>query len=69
MRDWLKAMEAITHVVMESTGSYWKPVYNVLEESVKVYLANPQEVSKNRKGHKTDDKRMAGGWRICCGTP
>jgi Transposase len=40
--DWLKA-EAITHVVMEPTGSYWKPVYNVLEESVKVYLANPQE--------------------------
>jgi transposase len=57
LRDWLKA-EAITHVVMESTGSYWKPVYNVLEESVKVYLANPQEV-KNRKGHKTDDKD---GW-------
>jgi transposase len=57
LRDWLKA-EGITHVVMESTGSYWKPVYNVLEGSVKVYLANPQEV-KNRKGHKTDDKD---GW-------
>jgi len=57
LRDWLK-QEGITHVVMESTGSYWKPVYNVLESSVKVYLANPQEV-KNRKGHKTDDKD---GW-------
>src|SRR5216683_444117 len=57
LRDWLKA-EGITHVVMESTGSYWKPVFNVLEGSVKVYLANPQEV-KNRKGHKTDDKD---GW-------
>jgi transposase len=57
LRDWLKA-EAITHVVMESTGSYWKPVFNVLEGSVKVYLANPQEV-KSRKGHKTDDKD---GW-------
>jgi transposase len=43
---------------MESTGSYWKPVFNVLEDSVKVYLANPHEV-KNRKGHKTDDKD---GW-------
>jgi len=43
---------------MESTGSYWKPVFNVLEETVRVYLANPQEV-KNRKGHKTDDKD---GW-------
>src|SRR5258708_17818364 len=57
LRDWLK-QEGITHVVMESTGSYWKPVFNVLEGSVKVYLANPQEV-KNRKGHKTDDKD---GW-------
>ncbi len=30
LRDWLKT-EAITHVVMESTGSYWKPIFNVLE--------------------------------------
>jgi transposase len=54
LRDWLK-QEGVTHVVMESTGSYWKPVFNVLEDSVKVYLANPQEV-KIRKGHKTDQK-------------
>ena len=52
LRQWLQA-EGVTHVVMESTGSYWKPVFNVLEDSVRVYLANPQEV-KNRKGHKTD---------------
>jgi transposase len=57
LRDWLKE-EAITHVVMESTGSYWKPVFNVLEDVVQVYLANPQEV-KNRRGHKTDNKD---GW-------
>lgn len=57
LREWL-AREEITHVAMESTGSYWKPVFNVLEESVTVCLANPQEV-KNRKGHKTDDKD---GW-------
>jgi len=57
LRDWLQT-EAITHVVMESTGSYWKPVFNVLEGSLNVCLANPQEV-KNRKGHKTDDKD---GW-------
>src|SRR6266702_84237 len=57
LRDWLK-QEEVTHVVMESTGSYWKPVFNVLENAMKVYLANPQEV-KNRKGHKTDDKD---GW-------
>ena len=57
LRDWLRA-EAVSHVVMESTGSYWKPVFNVLEDTVKVYLANAQEV-KARKGHKTDDKD---GW-------
>jgi len=57
LRDWLK-QQGVTHVVMESTGSYWKPVFNVLEDAVKVYLANPQEV-KNRKGHKTDNKD---GW-------
>lgn len=57
LREWLQ-QEAVTHVVMESTGSYWKPIYNELETAVQVYLANPQEV-KNRKGHKTDDKD---GW-------
>jgi transposase len=54
LRDWL-VQEQITHVVMESTGSYWKPVFNVLEGCCKVYLANPHQV-KPRKGHKTDKK-------------
>jgi len=57
LRDWLKT-ENIAQVVMESTGSCWKPVFNVLEGSLKLCLANPLEV-KNRKGHKTDDKD---GW-------
>jgi transposase len=57
LRDWLQA-EHVTHAAMESTGSYWKPVFNVLEGSLKVCLAKPQEV-QNRKGHKTDDKD---GW-------
>ena len=52
LRQWLKA-EGVTQVVMESTGPYWVPVFNVLEGDVKVVLANPVEV-KNRKGHKTD---------------
>jgi transposase len=42
-------------VVIESTGSYWKPVFNVLEKSVTVVLANPVQV-KNLRGHKTDRK-------------
>jgi transposase len=57
MREWFQK-EKITHAVMESTGSYWKPVWNELEEWVKVFIANPIEV-KIRKGHKTDDKD---GW-------
>jgi len=52
MRGWL-SRERVTHVVMESTGSYWVPVFNILEEHFTVVLANPEEV-KNRKGHKTD---------------
>lgn len=57
LRSWLR-FRGVTDVVMESTGSYWKPVFNVLEDSVRVCLANPQEV-KSRRGHKTDDKD---GW-------
>lgn len=56
LREWLKA-EACTHVVMESTGCYWKPVLNVLEDDpeypLRVVLANPQQV-KAITGHKTD---------------
>jgi transposase len=54
LREWLTA-EDVTHVVMESTGSYWIPVFNILENNFSVVLANPEEV-KNRKGHKTDRK-------------
>ena len=54
MRAWLEA-EQCTHAMMESTGSYWKPVFNVLEDALKVQLANPHEV-KARKGHKTDHR-------------
>jgi transposase len=52
LRTWL-IEEQVTEVVMESTGSYWIPVFNLLEGHVKVVLANPEEV-KNRRGHKTD---------------
>ena len=54
LRDWLQE-NGITHAVMESTGSYWKPVFNILEEALTGYLANPHQV-KPRKGHKTDNK-------------
>ena len=53
MRQWLKENQC-THVAMESTGSYWRPVYNILDDGeVAVVLANSQHV-KNLRGHKTD---------------
>jgi len=52
LRDWLMA-EGCSHAVMESTGSYWKPVFNILEETIQVVLANAYDV-QNRRGHKTD---------------
>jgi transposase len=52
--DWLKA-EGCTHVAMESTGVYWKPVFNILEGSMEVMLVNARHV-KAVKGKKTDVK-------------
>lgn len=51
---WLQGME-ITHVAMESTGIYWKPVYNILEEYFTIILVNARHI-KNVPGHKTDKK-------------
>jgi transposase len=36
-------------VVMESTGSYWVPIFNILEDHFVVVLANPEEVKRDRK--------------------
>jgi len=43
----------VTHVVMESTGVYWKPVYNVLAPQCEVWVVNAQHV-KQVPGRKTD---------------
>jgi transposase len=52
LRDWLEA-HRVTHVAMESTGVYWKPVFYVLEESMQCLLVNPQHVQKV-PGRKSD---------------
>jgi transposase len=54
LRDWLQAF-GVTHVALESTGVYWKPVYYVLEETVTLLLINMQEL-KRVPGRKTDVK-------------
>jgi transposase len=54
LADWLAA-EGITHVAMEATGSYWKPIWNLLESSFALLLANAQHI-KAVPGRKTDVK-------------
>jgi transposase len=54
MKGWLTDL-GITHVAMESTGPYWKPVFNILEDSFEVILANARHI-KNVPGRKTDVK-------------
>ena len=52
MSDWLVA-EGCTHVAIESTGVYWKPVFNLLEGVLEVILVNARHV-KAVPGRKTD---------------
>jgi len=63
--DWL-LVNKVSTVVMESTGSYWKPVWNVLSEGVAVIVVNPDHV-KARRGEKTDvldSRRLAERLRV-----
>lgn len=54
LSDWLDR-QAVTHVAMESTGDYWKPVFNVLEPTFNVWVVNAQHL-KAVPGRKTDVK-------------
>jgi transposase len=54
LSDWLKEHHC-THAAMESTGSYWKPVYNLLEGQVELLVVNAQHI-KAVPGRKTDIK-------------
>lgn len=54
LSDWLTA-DGITHVALESTGEYWKPIYNILEENFELLLVNAQHI-KAVPGRKTDVK-------------
>jgi transposase len=52
LRDWLAGL-GVTHVAMESTGVYWKPVYYLLEDDFEVLLVNAAHL-KHVEGRKTD---------------
>ena len=52
LKKWLQEA-GITHLAMESTGVYWKPFFNILEDNFEVILVNARHV-KNVPGRKTD---------------
>ncbi len=54
LREWLLS-GGCTHVAMESTGVYWKPIYAILEGAFEIVVANAQHVKKV-PGRKTDVK-------------
>jgi len=54
LADWL-AEHAVTHVAMESTGVYWKPIWNLLEGLFEILLVNARHI-KQVPGRKTDVK-------------
>jgi transposase len=54
LSDWLQEGD-VTHVAMESTGIYWRPIFNILEGSFQLLLVNAQHI-KFVPGRKTDVK-------------
>jgi len=54
LADWLAA-EGVTHVAMESTGVFWKPLFNLLEDRFQLLLVNARDI-KQVPGRKTDVK-------------
>ena len=52
LSDWLSA-HAVTHIAMEATGVYWKPVWHVLEDHFTLVLANAMHI-RNIPGRKSD---------------
>ena len=52
LADWLTE-QGVTHVALESTGEFWKPVFNILEGAFIIVVANAHHI-KNVPGRKTD---------------
>ena len=54
LSDWLHA-GGCPHVAMESSGEYWKPIYNILEGQFEILVVNAQRAAK---------RRLRSGWHI-----
>ena len=60
MADWMAA-QGVTHVAMESTGVFWKPIYNILEGRFTMLLVNARHLKQvpGRKSDVRDCQRIA----------
>ena len=56
LREWLSE-QRVTHVAMEATGVYWKPIYYMLEDGFELLLVNPAHF-KQVPGRKTRRRRL-----------
>jgi len=56
LREWCKS-EGVTYIAMESTGVYWEPVFNILEENFEIILVYARHV-KNVPGHRRIKKTV-----------
>lgn len=65
LKEWLRK-HGVTHIAMESTGVYWKPIFNVMGDDFQILLVNARHV-KNIPGHKTDkrDSRWLAKLLLC----
>ena len=64
LAEWL-AQHQVTHLAMEATGVYWKPVWNVLEGRVDLMLVNPQHISSPGRSMIGETQPI---WLTCCST-
>jgi transposase len=60
LKDWLR-QNRVEAVAMESTGVYWKPIFNILEDEFSIVLANPQHLKKipGKKSDVSDSQWIA----------
>lgn len=63
LQDWLRE-RGVSHVAMEATGTYWKPVWAILEDSFDLTLSNAAHI-KQVPGRKTDQKMPTGSPIYC----
>jgi transposase len=58
LSDWLTS-QGCTHVAMESTGEYWRPIFNILEGNFEVMLVNARHLNNSQFAIRNDARGLA----------